>query len=84
MNLAQGRAGEKKIGEKSMLGTVKFFNSVKGWGFITDNEKFEDYFFHHSSIVMDGYKSLADGQKVSFDPEKDEKGLRAKNIRKIE
>jgi len=67
-----------------MLGTVKFFNSEKGWGFITEDDKHEDYFFHHSSIVMEGFRNIADGQKVSFDPEKDERGLKAKNIKKIE
>jgi len=67
-----------------MLGTVKFFHSAKGWGFITDDDDHQDYFFHYKSILIDGYKNLRDGQKVSFDAEKDEKGLRAKNIRKIE
>lgn len=66
-----------------MLGTVKFFNSIKGWGFVIGEDDDQDYFFHHSSIIMDGFRNLAEGQKVSFDPEKDEKGLRATHIRKM-
>lgn len=67
-----------------MLGTVKFFNSNKGWGYITSDDDHLDYFFHYTAIIMDGFKNLRDGQKVSFDSEKDEKGLKAKNIREIE
>jgi len=69
---------------KQMLGMVKFFNSKKGWGYITSDDDHQDYFFHYKSIIMDGYKNLIDGQKVSFDTEEDERGPRAKNIRKIE
>ena len=67
-----------------MLGIVKWFSEQKGYGFITSDDDHQDYFFHYKSIIMDGYKNLRDGQKVSFDAEKDEKGLRAKNIRKID
>jgi cold shock CspA family protein len=66
-----------------MLGMVKFFNSKKGWGYISADDSFEEYFFHYSDIIMDGFKNLIDGQQVSFDAEKDEKGLKAKNVRKI-
>ena len=49
-----------------MQGTVKFFNSEKGFGFIS-REGGDDLFVHHSNIVGDGYKSLDEGQKVEFD-----------------
>lgn len=64
-------------------GTVKWFNSVKGYGFIADDEKGEDVFVHYSAIVQDGYKSLKEGQKVSFETETDPKNpekLRAVNV----
>lgn len=48
-------------------GTVKWFNSSKGYGFITNDETGEEVFVHFSGIMTDGYKSLEDGQKVTFD-----------------
>lgn len=54
-------------------GIVKFFNNEKGYGFITDNETKKDIFVHFSSINVEGYKTLTEGQKVSFDVEKDPK-----------
>lgn len=48
-----------------MRGTVKFFDKSKGWGFITDS-KGKDYFIHHSSIVMDGFRSFDEGDIVDF------------------
>ncbi|MFA0816530.1 MAG: cold-shock protein [Anaerofustis sp.] len=64
-------------------GTVKWFNSEKGYGFITNDETGEDVFVHFSSIVGDGYKSLSENQKVSFDTEPDPKNsnkFRAVNV----
>lgn len=64
-------------------GTVKWFNSEKGYGFITDDANGTDLFVHFSAIVSDGYKTLADGQKVSFDVEQDPKNtdkFRAVNV----
>ena len=64
-------------------GTVKWFNSDKGFGFIT-NENGEDLFVHFSAIQTDGYKSLNEGQNVTFDTEQDPKNsgkLRAVNVR---
>ena len=63
-------------------GTVKWFNSEKGYGFITA-ESGEDVFVHFSAINSDGYKTLEEGQKVTFDIEQDPKNskkLRAANV----
>lgn len=54
-------------------GTVKWFNSGKGYGFITNDETGEEIFVHFSNIVAEGYKTLKDGQKVTFDTEADPK-----------
>ena len=56
-------------------GTVKWFNDEKGYGFIKDDETKEEYFVHYSFIMMDGHKTLAWGQKVSFLPSMGERGL---------
>ncbi|MDO8282317.1 MAG: cold-shock protein [Thermodesulfovibrionia bacterium] len=63
-------------------GTVKWFNDSKGFGFIT-SEDGGDVFVHHTSIQGDGYKTLAEGQRVSFDIEEGEKGPKAINVVKI-
>ena len=63
-------------------GTVKWFSNQKGYGFITP-ESGKDVFVHHSDIQGDGYKSLDEGQAVSFDIENGPKGEQAKNVCKI-
>jgi len=63
-------------------GTVKWFNDSKGFGFIT-SENASDVFVHHSSIQGNGFKSLAEGDKVSFDVEKGPKGPKAINVVKL-
>lgn len=65
-----------------MNGTVKWFNSEKGFGFIT-GEDGQDAFAHFSQIKTDGYKSLEEGQKVSYDVVKGPKGPQAENINSI-
>jgi len=62
-----------------MNGTVKWFNAEKGYGFITD-ENGKDIFAHYSAIQGDGYKSLENGQAVSFDVIEGERGPQAANI----
>ena len=54
-----------------MTGTVKWFNAVKGYGFIVEDEGEQDIFVHYSAIQKDGFKTLRDGQKVSFEVERD-------------
>jgi CspA family cold shock protein len=62
-----------------IIGTVKWFNGTKGYGFIA-REDGADVFVHHSAIKMDGYRNLTEGQKVEFSVEKGPKGLQAVNV----
>ena len=62
-------------------GTVKWFNEAKGFGFISQ-EGGEDVFVHFSTIQGDGFKTLAEGEKVEFDVTRGPKGLQAANVRK--
>ena len=67
-------------------GTVKWFNAEKGFGFISNDDGGEDVFVHFSAIQTDGYRQLAEGQKVTFETEPDPKNsskLRAVNVQKI-
>lgn len=66
-----------------MTGTVKWFNGNKGYGFITKDDG-GDVFVHFSGIEMDGYKSLNEGQRVSFEVEDGSKGPQAINVKAID
>jgi len=62
-------------------GTVKWFNDAKGFGFITPEDGSADVFAHFSAIASDGFRSLAEGQQVTFDVESGPKGPQAANIK---
>jgi CspA family cold shock protein len=63
------------------IGTVKWFNNTKGFGFIQPTESSEDVFVHHSVILGEGFKTLSPGQSVQFDIESGPKGLTAANVK---
>ena len=63
-----------------ITGTVKWFNDAKGFGFITPNDGGKDVFVHHSAISGSGFKSLAEGQKVTFSLEQGPKGPSAAGV----
>ena len=58
-------------------GTVKWFNATKGYGFITDSENGQEVFVHFSGIVANGFKTLEEGQQVTFDLAEGQKGMQA-------
>jgi cold shock protein len=64
-------------------GRVKWFNEKKGFGFIEVDGQEKDVFIHHSSITMQGFRTLAEGQRVSFDIEQGAKGPSAVNVKAI-
>jgi cold shock protein len=64
-------------------GIVKWFSDEKGFGFITPDDQSKDLFVHHSAIVGDGYRSLAEGAKVSYDAEAGDKGPKAGNVQLV-
>ena len=65
------------------LGTVKWFNNAKGYGFIRPDEGGEDLFVHFSYIEMEGYKTLKAGQAVSYEETPADKGVHATNIQSV-
>ena len=63
-------------------GTIKWFNSKKGFGFI-EQETGDDVFVHYSAIEMSGFKTLSEGERVQFEVEENDKGLSAKKVLKV-
>jgi CspA family cold shock protein len=63
-----------------LTGTVKWFNDAKGFGFVTGARDGTDYFVHHGDIVSDGYRTLNEGDQVTFQVETTPKGLRARKV----
>jgi cold shock protein len=61
-------------------GTVKWFNDSKGYGFITPDEGTKDLFVHHSNIAGGGFKSLSEGERVTYEARQGEKGPEATNV----
>ncbi len=76
-------AGFMQGNHRMATGTVKWFNDEKGFGFITPDDGNGDLFAHFSAINMDGFKSLKEGQKVSFEVTQGLKGKQATNIQPI-
>ncbi|HRW46591.1 MAG: cold-shock protein [Caldilinea sp.] len=65
------------------IGTVKWFNDQKGFGFITPESGKKDVFVHHTAIMTAGFRSLAEGDKVEFSVEQGPKGPSAANVQKV-
>jgi cold shock protein len=74
---------EASGGDPLATGTVKWFSDEKGFGFITPDEGGKDLFVHHTGIIGDGYKSLAEGAQVSYEAEAGDKGPKAVNVQAI-
>ena len=64
-------------------GTVKWFSDEKGFGFITPDDSGKDLFVHHAAIVAEGYRSLAEGARVSYEAEAGDKGPKAVNVQAV-
>ncbi|MDQ5812055.1 MAG: cold-shock protein [Actinomycetota bacterium] len=65
-------------------GTVKWFDGEKGYGFIAPDEGGEDLFVHYSAIEGSGFRSLEEGERVSYEPTRGRKGEQAANVRRVE
>jgi CspA family cold shock protein len=64
-------------------GTVKWFSDKKGYGFIEQGEGQEDLFVHYTSIEMEGFRTLSEGDRVSFEVQESDRGPEAKNVQKV-
>jgi cold shock protein len=79
----RGPNGERKEGIAVATGTVKWFSSEKGFGFITPEDGSADVFVHFSAIAGDGYRNLEEAQKVEYDVSQGQKGPQASNVRPV-
>jgi CspA family cold shock protein len=77
------RRGSKRGLSVGTTGTVKWFSDDKGFGFITPDEGGRDLFVHFTGITGDGYRSLAEGAKVTYEEEQGDKGPKAVNVQKL-
>src|SRR5206468_5241551 len=77
------RSPHQHRGGSMPTGTVKWFSDDKGFGFVTPDEPGKDLFVHHSGIAGDGYRSLAEGARVSYEAEAGDKGPKAVNVQPI-
>jgi CspA family cold shock protein len=80
---ARSRDSLQKVVNMSISGTVKWFNDAKGFGFITPSDGSKDVFVHHSAIQAQGFKSLAEGDKVEFEIVQGQKGPAADRVVKV-
>ena len=72
---------QSRLGKSMTTGTVKFFNSNKGFGFISPEDGSKDVFVHVSAVEASGLHSLTEGQRVTFDVQPDARGAKAANLR---
>jgi cold shock protein len=76
-------AAREQVEVAMPTGTVKWFSDDKGYGFVTPDEVGKDLFVHHSAIAGEGFKSLAEGAKVSYEAEATDKGPQAVNVQPL-
>jgi len=74
---------ERRALDMAQEGTVKWFNEDKGYGFISPDDGGEDLFVHFSGIAGEGYKSLEEGEKVTYEAAQGRKGMQAENVTKV-
>jgi CspA family cold shock protein len=79
-----GTRNERRGQRRVARGTVKWFNQEKGYGFITPDEGGEDLFVHYTGIAGSGFRSLEEGERVSYEPTRGRKGEQAENVRRVE
>jgi CspA family cold shock protein len=80
---SRGKHHGKELVAMRTTGTVKWFNDAKGFGFITPEDGAKDCFVHHSAIQPEGFKSIAEGERVDFYVVHGQKGPAAENVRKL-
>ena len=78
--LLQWSPSKERLAPDMAQGTVKWFNDEKGYGFISPDEGGNDLFVHHSGIAGNGFKSLDEGAKVSYEATQGKKGMQADNV----